>query len=69
MTDLRDYQREEAAIRRARRILRIFAGTGPDEQRRATRMVTAILEDVEKMCPACGVIPEDEPHEHVKATE
>jgi len=46
MIDLHDYQREAAAIRRARRILRFFAGTGPDEQRRATRMAVAILEDV-----------------------
>ena len=45
MTDLHDYQREAAAIRRARRILRIFAGAGPDEQRRATRMAVAILEE------------------------
>lgn len=69
MTDLADYQREEAVIRRARRVLRTFAGARPDEQQRATRMVTAMLrEHVAKMCPACGVMPEGEPHEHVGST-
>ena len=45
MTTLSDYQREEAVLRRARRVLRIFAGAEQDEQDRATRMVTAMLRD------------------------
>lgn len=43
MTDLTDYQREEAVIQRSLRVLRIFAGATPAEQQRATRMVTAML--------------------------
>lgn len=45
MTDLTDYQREEAVLRRARRVLRVFAGAGPDEQQRASQMVTAMLRE------------------------
>ena len=50
MTDLTDYQREEAVLRRARRVLRTFAGATPAEQQRATRMVTAMLREHVESC-------------------